>query len=799
MKKNRKKNKQAPAPEAPASSSRGRPAWFTGMVMASAALGGVASPLFAQSVPQPGEARQATRRFDIASGPLSDALARYVQLTGLVVNDPQAVMGDVRSPGVTGVMPDEEALRRLLTGTGVTYRYTTSRALRLERGELPSSIVDGTTVLDPVTAVGRQQLSSPRYTEPLRDVPQTVTVVPQEVIQQQGATTLRDVLRNVSGLTVNAGEGGATPGDNFNVRGFSARGDVFVDGVRDASGYSRETFNIEQVEVAKGPASTYAGRGSTGGTINLVTKTPHAGERYAGTLGLGSAQYRRGTVDINQPLAGAGLSGAAVRLNAVFQASGVEGLELVERENWGIAPSAAFGLGGDTQLTLQYSHAEQDNLPAYGIQSQDSLPDVDTHNFFGLTDLDHEEVQADEATARLSHAFAEGLTLRQQLSWRQSSVDRVITFANVNGTRASRSHLTEDENVTSQTTLNAGFNTGPVRHDVVAGVDVTREHNTFAGYTFTGAAPGIPDLNDPNPDDPYTGTVTRRRPTRDAEGSTVGAYVFETLTLSPLLELNGGIRYDDFRAEYQDSLGVPLDPAGTTTRAWTWRAGAVAKPVEQGSVYAAYGTSFNPSGELLALDSRGNAELDPERSHSVEVGTKWELLGTRMLVSAAAFRTEKTNARMTNPDDPSGPQILAGDQRVDGLELGVSGRVLPNWSVFGGYAYMDSEIVEGPEADVGKPIPNTPKHSGSLWSSVSFPVGAEIGAGVRYMGERFVRGEFYNPSYTTVDAEAAYTVSGSLTLRLNLYNLTDETYYDNSRFWVPAPGRSMRLTAGVSF
>nr|WP_240978537.1 TonB-dependent siderophore receptor [Longimicrobium terrae] len=697
-------------------------------------------------------------------------------------------------------MTDEQALRRILGTTGVTYRYVTSRSLRLERGELPVSVADRTTVLDPVTALGRQSISSPKYTEPLRDVPQTVTVVPQEIIQQQGATTLRDVLRNVSGLTVNAGEGGATPGDNFNVRGFSARSDVFVDGVRDVGGYSRETFNIEQVEVAKGPGSTYTGRGSTGGSINLVTKSPLPVRRYSGTAGVGTADFRRGTVDINQPLGDAGLSGAAVRLNAAWQDAGIEQLDRVERQSWGVAPSAALGLGGDTQLTLQYFHAEQDNVPSYGLASQDSLPRVDTHNFFGLSALDHERVKADEANGRVDHKVSENLSLRQQFTWRRSDVDRVVTSANAaNGARTSRSHITHDENLTSQTVARGGLNTGAVRHDVVAGLDVAREHGTFAGYTFAGAAPVIPDLNDPDPDVPYTGTITRRRPTRDATANTAGVYAFETMKIGSNLELNAGGRWDYFRAEYQDSLGKPLDPAGTTTRAFTWRAGAVVKPVESGSIYGAYGTSFNPSGETLALDSRGNADLDPERSRSIELGTKWDFFRSRLLLSLAAFRTEKTNARIANPDDPSGPQILAGDQRVDGVELGVSGRVLPSWSLFGGYTYMDSEIVEGAAADVGKPIANTPRHSGSIWSSVSLPMGAEVGAGVRYMGERFVRGEFYNPSYTTVDAEAGYTVNGSLTLRLNLYNLTDETYYDSSRYWVPAAGRSARLTAAVNF
>lgn len=801
MKKKRSKQKQAaPPPEPRSATPKGRPHWaLTGVFVASTALAGVATPALAQNPVAAREDRAPTRRFEIAAGSLADALVAFSRATGLQVLDPSSVLAGVRTSGVSGTFTDVDALHRLLEGTGLTYRFTSARTLRLERGSLPS-ITERTTRLDAVTATGRRALSSPKYTEPLVDVPQSVTVVPQEVIESQGATSLREVLRNVSGLTVNAGEGGATPGDNFNVRGFSARSDVFVDGVRDVGGFSRETFNVEQVEVAKGPGSTYTGRGSTGGSINLVTKTPLADERYSATAGIGSADFQRATVDVNQPLGAAGLPTVGVRLNAVWQDGGVAGLEVVEKENWGVAPSLTVGLGTPTQLTLSYFHNEQDNIPAYGIQSNDSVPAVDTHNFFGLTSLDFEEVNADEASGRLTHDFGGGLSLRQQVTWRNSDVNRIVTFASTaNLNRSTRSHITRDENLASQTALTGNFATGSLRHGLVAGVDVSREHSTFAGYTLTGSPPPIDDLNDPDPDDEFTGSVTARRPTRDATGNTVGLFAFETLTVSPHLELNGGIRWDRFRAEYQDSLGAPLDPAGTTTEAFTWRAGAVAKPVQNGSVYAAYGTSFNPSGETLALDGRGNANLDPERSHSIEVGTKWGFFRERMLLSAAVFRTEKTNARMTNPEDPSGPQILAGDQRVDGVELGASGQITEGWSLYGGYSYMDSEIVDGAEADIGKPFANTPKHSGNLWTTYRTPLGLEVGGGVRYMGERFVRNDFYAPEYTVWDAEAGYTLNGSLTLRLNLFNLTDETYYENSRFWVPAPGRSVRLTAGVTF
>lgn len=794
-KRKRKGKEQSTRPPAPS-----RPSWtFAGALAASAAFGGLAGPLFAQEpVTPPGRAQPPVRRFDIAAGPLSTALETFTRMTGLVIADPQALVGQLHSFGVSGTFSDADAIRQLLAGTGVAYRFTSARALRLEPLDLAAGSPD---TLPTLTVEGtRERASSPKYTVPLRDVPQSITIVPQRVMEAQGTTTLRDVIRNVPGLTVNAGEGGATPGDNFNLRGFTARGDVFVDGVRSAGGYSRETFNIQQVEVTKGPGSAYIGRGSTGGAINLVTKTPGLSRAYEGSIGVGSAGYQRATADLNQPLK---VAGAAVRLNAEWQDAGVARLEQVQRNTWGVAPSVAVGLGTSTQLTLDYLHGEQDNTPSYGIQSQNTSgpPPVDTHRFFGLSGLDFERVNTDRGNARLEHHLNDGLTLRNQLSWGQEDVRRIVTFANLDATRATRSHITVDENLTNLTNLTASFRTGGVEHGVSAGLEYSHERSYFGSYRFS-APPPATNLGNPNPDDPFTGTVTEAPPRRDATANSVAAYALETMKLGERLELSAGLRWDRFSPTYRDTLGNDIVvPGGADSDALSWRSGLVYKPRPEGSVYFAYGTSFNPSGERLAYDATGTTGLDPEKNRSFELGTKWDLASGRLSASAAVFRTEKTNARITDPSDPLGEAlILAGQQRVDGAEVGLSGTPVPAWSIFAGYTLLDSEILTSDDpADAGTPLPNTPKHAVNLWTTYRLPFELEIGGGARHISRRVLSPTASVPPYWSFDAEAAYPVTSRVLLRLNLYNLTDETYYDHGRFWVPSPGRSVRLSTSLQY
>ena len=296
---------------------------------------------------------QQTQRFDIPPGALETVLATFQKLTDLKVLVPNEKLGNIPSPGVSGIHTVEKALAQILAGTGVIYRFSGPMIVTLELEGVAAS----------VDILGRISPSSPKYTEPLRDTPQTITVIPKDVIEEQGATTLRDVLRNVPGLTMTAGEGGVPAGDNLTLRGFSARNDIFIDGARDLSPQSRDPFNLEQVEVVKGPGSAFTGRGSAGGSINLVSKAPTVNRAFGGTISMGSDTTKRFTGDINLPIK----DRIAFRLNLLAHDSGVAGRDVVENQRGGVAPSVLFGLGTRTRVTLSYFYMGQDNIPDYGI------------------------------------------------------------------------------------------------------------------------------------------------------------------------------------------------------------------------------------------------------------------------------------------------------------------------------------------------------------------------------------------------------------------------------------------------
>lgn len=809
MKRKRRKKQKVQRTASKANPNRGQPraasraSWtLAGAIVASAAFGATATPAFAQTpAASPGATQLATRRFEIAAGSLRDALAAFSRTTGITINDPKAVVADRQSPGISGVLTAEEALRRLLAGSGVTYRFTSPRSLNLELGSLPEPAdsshgtrLAGVTV--EAEAARRATLSSAKRTEPLEDTPQTITVVPGEVMAQQGANSLRDVLRNVPSITINAGEGGSTPGDNFNVRGFSARSDMFVDGVRDMGGYSRDAFNMEQVEVAEGPASSYTGRGSTGGSINMVSKTPHLGAERSLTGAGGSADQRRATADLNQPLEPLGIRSSAIRLNAMWHDGGVAGLDVVQKEGWGIAPSLAFGLGSPTQLTLSYSHTEQDDVPSYGVQSFDRVPSIDTDRFFGLRNLDFEHVKANRANARLTHEFGGSLRLSNQLTSARSDGHRIVTYAALDdGERKPKSHITDDEIIANQTNISASFATGAIEHDLSAGLEISHEASRFGHYTISDPPPAITDFDNPDPALDYHPTVTETPDARRVTANSVGVYAFDTFKLDEQWALNGGLRWDSYRPHYADSVSQPVASANAVSI----QAGVVYKPTHAGSVYAAYSTSFNPSIQNLAYESVKSGDLEPERNRSIEIGSKWMLFKQRLLATLALFRTDKSNARTPDPDDPE-VNILDGKQRVQGVEMGASGRLTNEWSLFAGYTYMDSKyLASGTPSQMGTELPNVPKHAANIWTTYQLPRHLQVGGGLRYVDRRLLRGATYVPSYHTFDAEASYQVNEQLGLRLNIYNLTDELFYDSGRFWVPGPSRSVMLATTVKF
>jgi catecholate siderophore receptor len=687
--------------------------------------------------------------------------------------------------------------------------------------KLPDVVVQG----EKESGYKPETLSSPKYTEPLRDVPQTITVVPKAVMEQQGATSLRDVLRNVSGISIQAGEGGVPAGDNMSVRGFSARTDLFVDGVRDFGGYSRDPFNLEQVEVTKGPTSSTTGRGSTGGSINLVSKEPFLDRFYGGSAGFGTDEYQRYTADLNQPIPGLGVPGLAFRLNAMLHQAGVPGRDAVENRRWGVAPSLAHGLGTPTRLTLSYSRLDQDNQPDYGIPwvpantnpalaaySNQPAP-VDFSNYYGLTDRDYEKTTTDIVTAKLEHDFTDSLSLRNLTRYGLNARDSIYTaprFASVNTsttiTRQMQSRLMQDSLFANQTDFTAHFDTGKIGHAVVTGVEY--DHEESVNHARSGPLSQT-DLFNPDPDDPYPGPVTRTGARTEAVADTFSIYGFETLKLHEKLDLTGGLRWDHFGVDFKsvDTNGVPTK-LQRTDEMLSWRLGIVFKPHPNGSIYAGYGTSFNPSAEGLTLGSTAtaanNVNTPPEESRTFEVGTKWDLFHKRLAVNLAVFRTDKTNARTEDPTDASDVVVLAGEQRVDGVELGAAGSLTKEWRVFAGYSYLISEVTKSRNAaEEGNELSNTPRHTFNLWTTYQLPWNLEVGAGAQFVDSRYssTANTRQAPEYWLFDAMAAYRVNDHVTLRLNVYNLANEKYIDRvgGGHFIPGAGRSAVLSANFQF
>lgn len=650
----------------------------------------------------------------------------------------------------------------------------------------------------------------------VRDAPQSISIVPKEVIEQQAASTLRDVLRNVSGISMTAGEGGAGPGgDNLTLRGFGARNDIFVDGIRDFASYTRDTFNVEQVEVVKGPASAQTGRGSTGGYINMFSKQPQLGQSIGGTLSIGAPGYLRTTLDANLGGAALGLGeGTALRLNAVYHDADTPGRDFVNTRRAGVAPSVAFGLGTATRAILSFTHLRQNNVPDYGIpfipaanvpladHSNEPAP-VNYDNYYGLLARDREKLRSNIATFAVEQDVGDALRVANTTRWGRATRDSIYSaprFVDTSSTLITpqtQARDTIDSILLNQSNLFARFATGTILHDLVAGVEVSQEKSQNQLRAVTAGTPT--DLFDPDPTRPWEGTIVDIPGRRvRASADTWAVYLFDTLKVSNALLFSGGLRYERYKSRFQ--AAPPAQPLGRTDRNLTWRAGVTVKPVDRLSLYAGAGTSVNPSIENMTqtTPTAALAALKPERSRTYEVGAKYDGFDGRLLLTAALFRTDKMNARTPGlPGDP--PIVLEGKQRVDGVELGATGRITPAWQVIAAYTYLDSAIVESNTVDeIGNRLPNVPTQSGSAWSVYKLPFGLEVGGGVRYVGTRYTNAANIRRAdgYWTADATAAFDVTRNINMRVNAFNLTDKRYIDqvSGGHFVPGPGRSVLAT-----
>jgi len=687
---------------------------------------------------------------------------------------------------------------------------------------------DDSEVLPEVVVPGKQEKeesykseapSLPKYTEPLRDTPQSITVMPQDLMEEEGVATLREALRNVAGISLAAGEG-ISQGDNLTLRGFTARNDIFLDGMRDFGSYYRDPFNLQAVEVLKGPSSITFGRGSTGGVINQVSKMPGFTPHVEGALSFGTDRTRRATADIQEPLQELG-PGASIRLNLMVNDSHVADRDIAANRRFGFAPSLALGLGTPTRLTFSYFYQSENDIPDYGIPWLFNQPaPVPRNNYYGFEKDNFLKTTVDIGTARLEHDFNNALTLRDQIRYGHYSRDARITEARIAGTptpatplnaiNVTRNQIVAESVETffqNQLDMIARFNTGLIDHAWVVGIEVGRETSDPIRSTYAGVP--VTSLLDPDENQPFAGTPTITSRV-DTTADSVGVYLIDTLKLGKQWELTGGLRWDRFDASYRQTV-APATSFDRTDTMLSERGALVYKPMPNGSVYFGYGTSFNPSAETLSL-SAANANLEPEKNETYEVGSKWDLFSDSLALRAALFRTEKTNAREPDPNNPL-LNVLAGKQRVDGIEVEAAGRLTDQWQIFTGYAYMKSELVRSvfyPNA-VGGRLANVPKQTFSLWTTYTFPWGVEIGGGGRYVGSRTasttvpfdpITGLVKEaPAYWAFDAMAEYYLTERIEIQLNFYNLTDKYYYEqlHPAHIVPGPGRSALLTMRFEF
>jgi catecholate siderophore receptor len=743
------------------------------------------------------------RRFDIAAGTVAEALRAYESASGIVVRTEfdHIVLDAMHSPGASGLLSDADALSQLLSESGLQFRFTGRRTAVL-------SLLGMSDTID--VAATAPEIASPKFTRPLLDTPRTVAVIPDEVFLAQGATTLRDVLRNTPGITFQAGEGGGgVPGDTFSMRGFSAGNDILLDGVRESGAYTRDAFNLEQVEVVKGPSGAVAGRGGTGGAINLISKTPKPEEFTHATFGGGTAGYSRVTADTNAQLNDA----TAVRLAAMYTSSGVPGRDLVHNSSWGVAPSIALGIGKPSRFTLAWQHVAQDNVPDYGLPwaALGANPEVDQTNFYGLDEYDYENVTSDVATGTFERDLAEGWTLRNVSRWADNHRDSAITSPRPPN-RQLQQRLMDQGQLTNQTSVTGSFDTRRMRHALVAGVELGRETTYIRRQSQTTNQPQT-NLTNPDPRQRPFGAMPRNNGNPEETSlSLAGIYAFDTLQLGTRWEATAGLRWDVVDVDYEltnVATGVHTR-LGRDDRALTWNAGIVFKPRKNASVYASYATSFNPSVEAAAggaglsesPTSANNVNLAPEKGRNFEIGAKWESGGGRAIATAAVFRTEKTNARTRGATTE--PFILAGEQRVDGFELGLTGNVTDRWSVLTSWSHLDSEFVKSANPlEEGAALALVPENSFNVWSEGHLPRGFTIGAGVQFMDSVFrdTVNTAEVPSYWLASAMASYQMSRALTLRLNVQNATNETYVDRvgGGHYIPGPGRSIALSAELGF
>ncbi|MBN8808120.1 MAG: TonB-dependent receptor [Sphingomonas sp.] len=777
-----------------------------------------------------------------------------------------------------------------------------------------------------VNGVKEKRQAGPKDVAPVVDTPKSIVVIPRTVIEDTGSNSLQDALRTVPGITFGAAEGGNPIGDRPFIRGFDSQGSIYLDGVRDLSAQTRETFAVDSIQIVRGSDSTLGGRGSAGGTINVISKLPQTGTFGGIAASYGNADYKRVTGDLNLAIAPT----IAFRVQGLWHDQDVAGRDAIWQRRWGVAPSLTIGLGTPTRLIASYYHLESHELPDSGLPYFYTIANapgtgeiftspalgrvtlangttgyVDRDTYYGLRSRDFRDATIDQATLRVEHDFG-GVTLRNTARFTNSSQAYIFLLpddsqGNVYNSgqvwRRGNTRYGYSQGLVDQLDLYGTVKTGGIEHSFAVGAEFAWEkarRGTFVTRGYLSPSTGFEMLSTgstisprcnattvaryyctslftPNPSDPWvnyasdtsttTAPIVKSLPIEETQNdaNTVSVYGFDSITLTPQLIVNLGARFDRFKSTL--TPGQPYAATSTyslsrTDELFNWQAGVVFKPTRDTSLYVSYATAATPPNTLLGEGREDNAipttnsaanlaildSLRVQKTKTFEVGAKASVFRDKLALGVAAFDTRIENARVT---DANNNVAFLGKTRIRGVELTVNGEILPHWTVFGGYTFLDAVIVDGgftaltapavtgqaakvvlvPSVTTGRQVPQVSRNSISLWTSLDVTKRFTIGGGAFYLDRQY--GGYADnrsatqtsagvvtvvpatkvlsrgvPAYWRFDARAAYRITRNIQLSVNAQNLTDKAYFSNvytSHYATLAPGRTVFGTVEFKF
>jgi catecholate siderophore receptor len=660
--------------------------------------------------------------------------------------------------------------------------------------------------LAPITVLGQRPsysedaTSSATKTETdLRDVPQSVSVITDDLIEDQAMRSMADVVRYVPGVSMGQGEGHR---DAPTLRGNSTTADFFVDGVRDDVQYYRDLYNAERIEVLKGSNAMIFGRGGGGGVINRVTEwadwTP--GRELA--LTVGAYDQFRGSADLGVAFNDI----AAARFNGVYEES-ESYRDYVSLERYGLNPTLAMRLSESTTVRAGYERFVDERTVDRGVPSQSGRPyDGSFSAFFGNPEQSYAEAEVDLFTLRIDHEFASNLRIRNHTLFGAYDKFYQNIFPNspVNGAGdvnlSAYNSRTERENFFNQTDLIWRVETGGLRHTILAGLEFGRQHtDATRSATFS---PGAVNVSAPTTFAPVDFGASPLQVNSRGELDLAAAYLQDQIVLSDQWQVIAGIRFDRFDLDFDDRRPADADFSRSDEMV-SPRVGVIYRPIESVSLYASYGISYLPqSGDQFASLSATTANLDPEEFENIEVGLKWDI-ASDLALTAAIYRLDRTNTTAIDPVTLL--TVLTGAQRSEGFELGLAGSISERWEIAGGYAYQDVEISRTTTAaPAGRVAPLTPEHTFSLWNMYHITPRWSAGLGVTHQTEMFasLSNAVTLPEFTRVDAALTFNVTETIAAQLNVENLLDEEYWGtahNDNNITPGSPQAVRFTLRTRF